>query len=164
MNKLGLGLSLTLLAIVGCGGDDDDADDVDAGTETTFEVALTTEDEVPACAGAGDDATGEATVTISEDSSQVSVELTWSGLSGAATAAHIHFGGDGIAGGVIFPFAMPPTSPISATFTASDYPAAPPEGAPADFAAFIIAMEAGTSYLNVHTDACMPGEIRGQID
>ena len=172
MIKLGLGLSMAALMALGC-GDDDTTDDgagvdagdgaADAGAETTFDVALTADDEVPLCAAAGDDATGEATVTINEDSSEVSVEASWSGLSGDATAAHVHFGATGDAGGVIFPLGMPPTIPVSETFTASDYPAEPPVGAPADFAAFVTAMEAGMSYVNVHTVLCESGEIRGQI-
>lgn len=160
MKKLGLGLTMVALFAVGCGGDDDDDD---AAGGTTFEVDLTTEDEVPVCEGAGADATGDATVTISEDESEVSVELSWSDLSGPATAAHVHFGAVGAPGGVVFPLGMPPANPVTASFTASDYPSPPPDGAPADFAGFVTVMLAGTSYINVHSDACPPGEIRGQI-
>ena len=171
MMKLGLGLSLAALLAIGCGDDDaEDGGGADAGaadaaaTPTTFEVTLTADDEVPFCTSAGPDATGEGTVTISADNSEVAVELEWSGLSGDATAAHIHFGADGAMGGVIFPLGMPPTNPVTATFTADDYPDKIPTGAPADFAGFVTVMLAGTSYLNVHTTLCAPGEIRGQID
>ena len=173
MQKPGLGLIIAALAAIGCGDDDtgdgDDGGNVDAGQAdaaagTTFEVTLTAEEEVPFCGVAGADATGEATVNISEDGSEVSIELSWSGLSGDATAAHIHFGADGEMGGVIFGLGTPPPNPVSETFTEADYPAMPPDGAPADYASFVAAMEDGMSYVNVHTDGCMPGEIRAQID
>ncbi len=172
MMKLGLGLSLAALLAAGCGDDDAggaDAGSADAGVAdaaggTTFAVTLSADDEIPFCTSAGSDAAGEGTVTVSADETEVQVELEWSGLSGDATAAHIHFGADGATGDVIFLLGMPPTSPVSATFTADDYPDKIPDGAPADFAAFVTAMLAGTSYLNVHSNLCMPGEIRGQID
>jgi hypothetical protein len=159
----------------GCGDDDDNGRLVDAATidtappidvgaaPTTFEVPLTTAEEVPVCASAGATAMGMATITISADDTTITVNLTFSGLSGDATAAHIHAGPAGMAGPPIFTFANL-TSPVNATFTAADYPDPPPAEAPADFAAAIAAMKAGMTYVNVHTDACMPGEIRGQID
>jgi hypothetical protein len=166
MIKLGLGLSMVAVFAFGCGGDDEaDAGPTgsDAAAATTFDVALTPAAEVPPCTGGAGAATGDATVTISADNTSVAVQLTWAGLSGDASAAHIHFGAAGVAGGVIFPLGMPPVSPVNATFTSADYPNPPPDGAPADFAAFVTAMKAGMSYINVHSAACMPGEIRGQI-
>jgi CHRD domain len=168
MKKLSLALSMVALVATGC-GDDDDAGSVDGGAAdsaaaTTYTVPLTSAEEIPLCGAAGAAAAGEATVTISADNTTVSVEASWDGLSGDATAAHIHYGALGIGGGVIFLLGMPPGNPVTGTFTAADYPNPIPDGAPADFAAFVTAMKAGTSYVNVHTDACMPGEIRGQID
>jgi hypothetical protein len=169
MYRLGLGLSLVSLLALGCG--DDDTDGADAGPAdaaaaqpTVFEVTLSADDEVPLCTFAGEDAAGEGTVTISADLTEVAIELSWEGLSGDATAAHIHSGADGATGGVIFLIGMPPANPATATFTVDDYPAKVPDGAPADFAAFVTAMLAGNSYFNVHTGNCMMGEIRGQID
>jgi len=167
MKKLGLGLSLVSLLAFGCG--DDDAGGADAGAAdaapqaTVIEATLTTADEIPLCSFAAAGATGEGTVTISADLTSVAVELEWSGLSGDAMAAHIHSGADGDTGGVIFPLGMPPANPVTATFTVDDYPAKVPDGAPADFAAFVTAMLAGNSYFNVHTGDCTMGEIRGQI-
>jgi hypothetical protein len=170
-------LALSLVA-VGCGDDDDDIDatppnidsggnadasNVDSGGATTFNVTLTTTDEAPICASAAAAATGTATITISEDETMITADVTYSGLSGAATAAHIHSGAPGVAGPAIFPFTNL-TSPISQTFTAADYPSPPPNEAPADFAAMVAAMKAGQTYINVHTDMCMTGEIRAQIE
>lgn len=158
MTKLSAVFAMMMLAAA-CGGDDDDDDE-----GQTFTVPLTVAEEVPLCASAAAGATGSATVTISADKSTITVNLTFSGLSGPATNAHIHYGEAGVAGGVIFPLGANPVSPVNATFDAADYPASPPTGAPATFAAFVTDMEDGKAYINVHSAACMPGEIRGQID
>lgn len=114
------------------------------------------------CPGAGPNAAGAAIVTIAADGSSVTATVTYSGLSGDATAAHIHSGAAGVAGPVVLPFSPPLTSPFSKTFTGADYVAA--AGAPADFAAFVTTLNAGgAAYVNVHTAACKPGEIRGEI-
>ena len=165
-----LGLFLAM-AMAGCGGDDDDPPMIDAasnidapgGGPTVFTVPLTTAEEVPVCAMAGAAATGSATITISEDETTIMAEVTYSGLSSAASAAHIHAGGAGQMGPPIFPFSAV-ASPISQTFTAADYPNPPPADAPADFAAAVTAMKNGETYINVHTAACAPGEIRAQIE
>lgn len=136
----------------------------DAGAET-FAVTLTTEAEVPVCDGAGEDAAGTATVTIAPDGSAIEVmDLEWADLSGPATAAHIHAGEPDEAGPIVLDFGADPTSPIDETFTEEDYASPPPEGAPDDFASFVEAMREGASYINVHTEECPPGEIRGQIE
>jgi hypothetical protein len=156
MTRLPAAIAIVLLAAA-CGGDDD-------GDGETYSDDLTTEEEVPLCATAGADATGSSSVTVSDDGATISVELTFSGLSGPATAAHIHYGEEGVAGGVIFLLGMNPVSPVTASFTASNYPATPPAGAPAAFADFVADLQDGKTYINVHTAACMPGEIRGQIE
>jgi hypothetical protein len=149
-------------------GDDEDAGDEDdaggdAGGEAMFTVPLTTAEEVPVCAGAGAGATGSATVMLDAERTTVTVsDLMHMNLSGAPISAHIHFGEPGVAGPVIFP--LDPGSTADQAFDATDYPSPVPSGAPADFDAFVDAMLAGDTYINVHTDDCMPGEIRGQID
>jgi hypothetical protein len=151
-----IGAALMGLAMVACGDDE--------GEAFTATIELTTGVEVPVCAGAGTSAMGSGTVTIDAANTTLQVSnLSWSGLSGPATAGHIHFGDPGEAGPVILPFTTV-TSPINQTFTASSYPASPPEGAPADFAAFLDAVRDGQAYVNIHTGACAPGEIRAQIE
>jgi hypothetical protein len=128
----------------------------------SFDVALTKDAEVAVCAGAGAAAKGMATVTVSADGSSVTAMVTYSGLSGDPTASHIHAGAAGVNGPVVLPFGAPLTSPYSKTFTAADYQANP--GAPPDFAAFVTALRAGgAAYINIHTAACKPGELRGEI-
>lgn len=144
------------------GGGTDAGDVMDEAV--TFTFPLTTAAEVPTCAAAGGSAMGNATVSVNADNTEVEVmELTWEGLSGPATAAHIHFGLTGAAGPIVLPLGTDPTSPVSATFTEADYPALPPDGAPNTWQDFVAGMRTGVTYINVHTAACPDGEIRGQI-
>jgi len=126
-----------------------------------YDVALTPGAETPPCSAAGPGAAGTTKVSLAPDGSSITATVTYSGLSGDVTGAHIHSGQPGVAGPVVLPFSGPFTSPFSKTFTAADYKAA--EGAPADFPAFVSALRSGGAYVNVHTAACKPGEIRGQI-
>jgi hypothetical protein len=142
----------------------DDDEPTDPNEPTSLSATLTAAVEVPVCEAAGASATGSATVTISANDGTITVNsLTFSGLSGAATLAHIHFGAIGDMGPIVIDFGANPTSPFTDSFTAADYPSPVPTGAPANFAAFVNAMQAGTTYINVHTAACPSGEIRGQL-
>jgi CHRD domain len=139
-----------------------DARPADAGAAKVFTVTLTHAGE-PSCTP-GANATGSATVTISADGSQIMVSATYSGLSGTASHAHLHFGGASAeaagTGPVVLDFGTGSSiaSPISKTFTASDYQAA--SGAPATFAAYVAAARGGgMAYMNIHTSACPGGEI-----
>jgi hypothetical protein len=147
------------------GGADAAASSADAGVAKTFTVTLAVANEMPPCSGAGSGATGSGTITISGDGSTLTVNtVTFSGLSGAATMAHIHAGASTLASGpVVLSLGTNPTSPITnKVFTSSDYVAA--SGAPATFAAFIASVKAGNgAYVNVHTSACGNGEIRGEL-
>ena len=86
------------------------------------------------------------------------------------TAAHIHVGGTGVAGPIVvflFDAAGTPRSFTArgvlaeGTFTEADIRAG---GGIATMEALRDAMEAGNTYVNVHTTANEGGEIRGQID
>ncbi|HET9596595.1 MAG TPA: CHRD domain-containing protein [Anaeromyxobacteraceae bacterium] len=150
---------LGLAALMGCGSDNNNNNN----QATTYTVPLSPASETPPCTAAGTGATGTATVTIAADNSSVKVDATYSGLSGPATLGHIHSGDSTKAGPVVLPFKAPLTSPFSQTLTAADYVAA--TGAPPDFAAFVTALKAGNGgYVNFHTAACGPGEIRGEIN
>ena len=76
--------------------------------------------------------------------------MTYSGLSGAATAAHFH--GPAAAGanaGPIVPISGSLASPITGNATLTDAQATD--------------LAAGKLYFNIHTDANKGGEIRGQM-
>jgi hypothetical protein len=116
-----------------------------AATET-FHATLNGAAEVPPVTGSG---TGTATVTLDTATKQIKYSVTYSGLSGAATAAHIHCGAAaGANAGVAVKFDNP-ASPISGSATMTD--------------AQITDLEGGKCYVNVHTDANKGGEIRGQL-
>jgi hypothetical protein len=96
-------------------------------------------------------------VTYDAGSKMLTWSGTFSGLSGPATAAHIH--GPAEAGknaGVIFPLStkdVPFTSPFQGSATLPDDKAA----------ALASALSGGQAYVNVHTAANPGGEIRGQL-
>src|ERR1700757_960351 len=102
--------------------------------------------------GPGVASSGKGTATASLDTNTKT--LTWtvdySGLSGPATAAHIHGPADpGANAGIVVPFTGNITSPIKGSATLTD--------------AQIAQLEAGKWYVNIHTEANKPGEIRGQL-
>lgn len=94
-------------------------------------------------------ATGMAEVTLNKDTRVLIWTVTFTGLTGPATAAHIHGpAAPGSNAGVVIPF----------TGTAS-----PMEGQATLTEAQIADLLAGKWYVNVHTAANKGGEIRGQL-
>jgi hypothetical protein len=90
-----------------------------------------------------------AEATLDKGTNVLKYKVTYSGLSGPATAAHFH--GPAVAGanaGVVVPFTSPAT-PIEGTATLTPAQAAD--------------LMAGKWYANVHTAANPGGEIRGQM-
>lgn len=148
---------LMLLATMGCA-----TEKSTTVSAKTLSVPLSSGIETPVCPSAGSGANGTATIVVAPDNASITATVTYGGLSGDATAAHIHFGKPGTAGPVVLPFSGSLVSPFTKTFTAADYVAA--GGAPPDFPSFVTALNGGgVAYLNVHTAACKPGEIRGDI-
>ena len=95
-------------------------------------------------------ATGTADIDYDPASKKLSWKVIYSGLTGAATAAHFH--GPAEAGknaGVAVPIANPSTSPVEGSATLTDAQAAD--------------LVAGKYYVNIHTAANPGGEIRGQV-
>ena len=127
-----------------------------------FTVSLTPGAGTPPCASAGANASGTATITVAPDDSSITATVSYTGLSGEPTGAHLHSGPASAPGPMVLPFSGSLASPFSKTFTAADYVAAP--GAPPDFRSFVTALKGGgAAYVNVHTAACKPGEIRGEV-
>ncbi|MGY3489036.1 hypothetical protein ACVW1C_006919 [Bradyrhizobium sp. USDA 4011] len=103
--------------------------------------------EVPATTSAG---TGTADIDYDAATKKLSWKLTYSGLSGPATAAHFH--GPAEAGknaGVAVAIPNATSSPVEGSATLTDAQAAD--------------LLAGKYYVNVHTAANPGGEIRGQV-
>jgi hypothetical protein len=90
-----------------------------------------------------------ATTTKSDTGTVLSWRLTFSRLTGRATAAHIHLGRRGVAGAVAVSLCGPCRSGARGTATLSR--------------AALTALEAGRAYVNVHTPRNPAGEIRGQV-
>lgn len=113
----------------------------------TFNARLDGAAEVPAKTTAGK---GDAMATLDTATKILTYTVTYSDLSGPATAAHIHGpAAPGANAGVVVPFAAPVTSPIKGTATLTD--------------AQVADLMAGKYYANVHTAANPGGEIRGQL-
>jgi hypothetical protein len=111
-----------------------------------YKAALTGPSEVPANQEKG---TGQAEFQFDTTSKQLTWTVTYSGLTGPATAAHIHGpAAPGANAPPIVPFPQP-ASPIKGTATLNDAQAT--------------ALTSGQAYVNVHTAAHPGGEIRGQI-
>lgn len=111
-----------------------------------FKATMSGAQEVPAKTT---DGKGDALATLDTATKTLKYTVTYTGLSGPATAGHIH--GPAAAGanaGVAIPFASA-VSPISGTATLTD--------------AQIADLMAGKMYANVHTAANPGGEIRGQL-
>jgi hypothetical protein len=117
---------------------------------TAFKATMDAKSEVP---GNQSPATGEATVTLDPATNTITWSGTFSGLTGPATAAHIH--GPAPAGknaGVILWISTKGSafnSPFQGTGTLT-----------AEQAADLVA---GNYYVNIHTAANPGGEIRGQL-
>jgi len=130
-------------------------------------------------------ATGEFRGQVNDARTAVDWTLSYSDLEGAVQQAHIHFGNQGVNGGItVFlctnlgngpagtqPCPAPPAT-ISGTILAADVSPNIPATAAArtqglntgEFDEFLDAMNAGSLYVNVHSTTWPGGEVRSQID
>jgi hypothetical protein len=112
-----------------------------------MKVTLDGKSQVPPNTSA---ATGTADLDYDPASKKLSWKVTYTGLSGPATAAHFH--GPAEAGknaGVAVAIPNAGTSPVEGSATLTDAQAAD--------------LVAGKYYINIHTAANPGGEIRGQV-
>ena len=119
---------------------------------TNFKANLNASQEVPT--PTSDECTGTGTLTLNADNT-ITCSVTFSNLTGAAVAAHIHQEAPGTAGPIIVPLTLGTggTSPATCATT-------PPPSLTADQ---VTALRQGNLYFNVHTSANPAGECRGQI-
>ncbi|HLZ00649.1 MAG TPA: CHRD domain-containing protein [Bradyrhizobium sp.] len=112
-----------------------------------YKATLNAKSEVPPNASA---ATGTADINYDPATKKLSWTVTYSGLTGPATAAHFH--GPAEAGknaGVAVAIPNAGKSPVEGSATLTDAQATD--------------LTAGKYYVNVHTQANPGGEIRGQV-
>ena len=115
--------------------------------EMKMKADLTGAQEVPPVTTQGK---GSAEVNFEPASKKLSWTVTYSGLSGPATAAHFHGPAEtGKNAGVAVPIPNQANSPVTGSATLTDAQAAD--------------LQAGRYYVNIHTAANPGGEIRGQV-
>jgi hypothetical protein len=141
-----------------------------------WRAALRGLEEVPSVSTV---ATGRFNAEISEDETTVSWTLSYDGLEGTVTQAHIHVADRDVNGGISVwlcsNLTSPPTPPgvqacpappaeISGTFTSADVVGPTAQGITAGQLAELIAMiRQRHTYANVHSTLFPGGEARGQI-
>lgn len=171
---LGALLAATFLLYIPFGNAQDASDN-----HSRFEAELNSFKTSPSLLTSGK---GTTKLRIDFDSSTISYELSYSGLSSPVTQAHIHFAQKGVNGNIIVYLcdntglapsgtpACPNSGTVTGTVTAADVN--PPHNplpvtaqgiAPGDFAGLIAAIEHRAGYINVHTTNFPSGEIRGQL-
>jgi FlaG/FlaF family flagellin (archaellin) len=139
-----------------------------AMTMNKVSARLSGADETPPNSSA---ATGSFQGTIASNDKAISYRLTFSKLSTRVTMAHIHVGAKGTAGPVVVWFCGGggrPACPanggtLTGTVTASRVVAGG-DIKKGDIAGLIKAIQAGNTYVNVHSTKYPAGEIRGQIE
>lgn len=136
-------------------------------------------EEVPAVSTQGE---GQFTARFDQRTGVFHYRLAYDGLEGEVQQAHIHFGQKGVNGGVsVFlctnlgnapdtPNPVPAcpgpnTGMIEGMFTAGDIIGPAGQGiSPGEFEEFLDALQAGITYVNVHSTVWPAGEIRGQLE
>jgi hypothetical protein len=122
----------------------------------TFVAVMTADQEVPPCAPATEAARGVAVFHVLDQASGlVGYRVVANNLPGTITVAHIHPGAPGQANPPVQPLDLTPGAEngVIGAGTFED---------PALLAA--IQADPGAFYVNVHSDVCGPGVIRGQLD
>jgi hypothetical protein len=144
--------------------------------ERSLRAQLEASNEVPAVISS---AVGLFTAKVDDEGQAIHYELSYSGLEGTLTQAHIHVGQQFASGGVMIwlcsNLASPPTpagvqpcpaapASISGTITPADVVGPAGQGVNAgNFADALSAIRGGLAYVNVHSTVSPGGELRGQI-
>jgi hypothetical protein len=122
------------------------------GEGRPFATTLTGAAEVP---GPGDpDASGTAFITLNQGQGEVCFELSWAGIDGTVTAAHIHVGAATVAGPVVVPLFA---GAFAGTDSASGCVSASEELIKA------IRQDPASYYVNIHSTVFPAGAVRGQL-
>jgi hypothetical protein len=123
------------------------------GEGRPFSTALTGAAEVP---GPGDpDASGTAFVSLNQGLGEVCFDLSWAGIDGTVTAAHIHVGAATVAGPVVVPL-------FSGAFAGTDSASGCVLGVSEELIK-AIRQDPENYYVNIHSDVFPAGAVRGQL-
>lgn len=114
-------------------------------------VPINGSQEVPPVATAG---TGLGDITVNTATGAISGTVSFTGLSTATTAGHIHVGAAGVNGPVIVPL-------VGGLGVTAGTMSVPPGSVL--LADQLAALRTNGLYINIHTSANLGGEIRGQI-
>jgi hypothetical protein len=137
-----------------------------AKADTIFTATLT-----GAADGATTSATGYATVDVNSSLTQISYTLTFQNLTSPATMSHIHFGAPGVNGPILL-WLFPPTltstpsgtsGNYSGTWTQANLVSQSQDSGITTFATLLADMQAGDTYVNIHSLNYPMGELRGQL-
>jgi len=113
-----------------------------------FQATLSNAQEVPPASGGG---AGQAEVQLNKNTNTIKWKVTYSGLTGAATMAHIHGPAPvGQNAGVLVPF----TGNLNAQPIEGEAKLTPEQ---------VTHLVNGQTYVNIHTARFPGGEIRGQL-
>jgi hypothetical protein len=99
-------------------------------------------------------AVGTAGFSLNAAKTELTYDITVTGLSGALTSAHIHNAALGLSGGAVLPITFT-NNHASGVWKSTDAP-------PFD-ASWLTQLNASALYVNIHTNFNAGGEIRGQI-
>jgi hypothetical protein len=139
-SRVALAVAVAGLVLAGCA-------QFSAAEGELYGAAMSGAEEVPAVASPG---TADAEVRYEPKTSLVHWRVTYSGLSGPVTGAHIHGpAGPGQNAGVLIPFGNLNASPITGQARIT------PEQ--------LGQLSSGQWYVNLHTARNPGGEIRGQL-
>jgi len=147
------------------------------GGPSQFHANLKSTNEIPAVSST---AAGTFTGTLQNNGTELAYEFEYSGLSGAPTQAHIHFGQSFANGAIVYwicgSAANPPQGgtiticpqakdgKVTGIIRPVNIVAAGTQGISAgDFTEVIAAIRDGNSYVNIHTAQSPGGEARGQL-
>jgi hypothetical protein len=112
-----------------------------------YKATMNGKSEVPPTTSTG---SGDVMATLNTSTKQLNYTMTYTGLTGPATAAHFHGpAAPGANAGVVVPIGTNPPSPSKGTVTLTDDQ--------------MKDLQDGKWYANVHTAANKGGEIRGQM-
>lgn len=135
--------------------------------------------QVPSFSSGGQ---GHFKAEVNAERTEVKYKLSYGGMEGDVFMAHIHFAQAGANGGIMVwfcgdpdagfpppasinvPLCGPQEDKLEGTFTADELLGPEGQGISAgEFEAFVVALEKGLGYVNIHSTLQPPGEIRGQI-